>query len=315
VWRFEPGEYFHRMPVWNGVESKISPDGRWYAFSSPEGLQVYDIRARKRAALSSPMGARGVHFAPDGRSILGSEPQVFQWNMRFEGPTGLTLDPPRLFLDRPTMHQGGLMARDSAHFAYIAGNAVYWHDLRENRDLLVWKDHPNVAGLDVSPDGKWLATGTFHGRSVKIRDLGTGKFAKELPSPGTANVVFSPNNQWLVTCNPDDHCVWEVGTWKLLHTFRRRSLGNWASSATFSPCSKYLAIDPTPGSLQILDLATGREIITLETPGYPTNSVVKGLTANGDTFIGGVAGNLHGMWDIRGLRERLREWKLDWDDR
>jgi WD40 repeat protein len=316
VWRFEAGDHFHRLPLWNGNESGVSPDGRWYAYSSPSGLQVYDINARKRAALWLGPGWRGVHFAPDGKSIVASEIpiRVFHWPLRFEGPTGLTLDPPATLLQRYTSHEGGLLAADGTHLAHINVAVVSWHNLQQQRDVYSWADHPNVAGMDVSPDGNWLATGTFHGHSVKVRDLRTGKLARDLRSLGTANVVFSPNSKWLVTCSSDDHCLWETGSWTRLHTFRRLSLGNFASSAVFSPDSKYLAIDPSPNTLQIVDPRTGHEFLTLEMPRYPANSMAKGMTANGDTLIGGVTGNVHGMWDIRGLRERLREMKLDWDD-
>ena len=63
-------------------------------------------------------------------------------------------------------------------------------------------DHTNANSVAVSPDGKWVVTGTFHGFGVKVWDARSGKPALPdalLPQERVTTVTFSPDNAWLVT--------------------------------------------------------------------------------------------------------------------
>ena len=74
--------------------------------------------------------------------------------------------------------------------------------------------HHNLSRLSLSPDGRWLATGTHNGQDVKVSDAQTGRPAATLPFPGSANVAFSPDGKWLVTYCRGKYRVHATGTWE-----------------------------------------------------------------------------------------------------
>ena len=53
--------------------------------------------------------------------------------------------------------------------------------------------HPQVSAAALSPDGRYVATGTSRGRGVKVWDTDTGRLAHDLPAKGSAGVVFTPD--------------------------------------------------------------------------------------------------------------------------
>jgi WD40 repeat protein len=319
LWKWEPAEFLQRLPVSaRFLEGGISPDGRWYAFVTDKELEILDLKTRKRVA-SAPIGGvlRGVAFASDGRSIVGATAtQVIRWPVRVDDANGVTLETPNVLLNRATWHMGVLLAPDGKHLAHISGyDNFFWHNGETKKDVFKWNDHPGVSSVSISPDQQWLATGTFQGEGVKIRSLKTKAIVKEIPDAGSAGATFSPNGKWLVTSSADSHSVWESGTWQLIRTHRRRGVVNWGSCATFSPDSRFLAMDASPTTIQIVHAESGREVISIETPPTRFFHAIQGLTRNADTLIGGTPSAMHAIWDLRALRGKLRELNLDWDDR
>jgi hypothetical protein len=54
----------------------------------------------------------------------------------------------------------------------------------------------------VSPDGRWVATGSgelLQGSGAKVWNAATGKLEAEFPVGRMAPVWFSPDGRWLVT--------------------------------------------------------------------------------------------------------------------
>src|SRR5260370_27975606 len=49
----------------------------------------------------------------------------------------------------------------------------------------------DVRGIAVSPDGRWIATGSFGGPGAKVWDAETGDLVKELPVANMCHVAFS----------------------------------------------------------------------------------------------------------------------------
>src|SRR5207245_9129503 len=107
----------------------------------------------------------------------------------------------------------------------------------------------------VSPDGRWLATGHWHGRGVKVWDAQTGKLAQDLDlgeaEPRAAWPAFSPNGKWLVTGTFSEYRFWEVGSWQQKHSLPRANAKNSLGWITFSPDSKMLAILPSSAAVRL----------------------------------------------------------------
>src|SRR5262249_20566183 len=70
--------------------------------------------------------------------------------------------------------------------------------------------HVDCRYVAVSPDGRWVATGTHNSTGVKIWSSSGGPPVKELEMGGSG-VGFSPDGRWLLTSGADR--LWRVGTW------------------------------------------------------------------------------------------------------
>src|SRR5262249_19777694 len=91
--------------------------------------------------------------------------------------------------------------------------------------LLVDRDRPDrpkwwlapqcgVRFADVSPDGRWIATGSHIAEEVpiKIWDARTGKHIADLPAYTGGIVRFSPDGRWLATMGLQFR-LWKTSDW------------------------------------------------------------------------------------------------------
>src|SRR5262249_22280990 len=72
----------------------------------------------------------------------------------------------------------------------------------------------DVSSISISPDGRWVASGSWNGIGACVLDARTGKCVFDPPLSTRAFVTFSPDGRWLVTREPGQYRLWEVGTWK-----------------------------------------------------------------------------------------------------
>src|SRR5262249_5746570 len=139
--------------------------------------------------------------------------------------------------------------------------------------LLLHRDQPgkfielatqdDVRCCAVSPDGRWVATGSHNSQSVfvKVWDGRTGKLVKNLPVHCSSRVGFSPDGRWLATTGGGCR-LWVVGSWQQGAKMGGPNYSNFA----FSRDSKSLAVEDGYGVVRLLNPVTGREYARLEIP-------------------------------------------------
>jgi WD40 repeat protein len=100
--------------------------------------------------------------------------------------------------------------------------------------------------IAFSPDGQWLATswGPWLGQEgdpmIWVWRIADGKLATRLQlSEGIWEVRFSPDSQLLASPTEEAIRIWEVGTWKEIHTLR---LPDVNGPLAFSPTGQWLAV-------------------------------------------------------------------------
>ena len=134
----------------SGFNRNVGPDAKQVAAFSNEYVFVYDVSGRapdKRQVLQVPNTFLGLAWAPSGRRFYvsaGVDDAVLEYAA---SPKGFSAA--RSF---PLGHAAGL------------GNHV----------------KPEIAGLGVSPDGRWLLAANLQNDSVSLVDLGAGKVVGEL---------------------------------------------------------------------------------------------------------------------------------------
>jgi RNA polymerase sigma factor (sigma-70 family) len=130
----------------------------------------------------------------------------------------------------------------------------------------------HVALLAVSPDGRWLASCSWHrplaqkDDELRLWDLRTGHEAKSLPHhfTGIYDLAFAPDGSRLAAAGletgrspPGRVQVWEVSTGKDLLAFDTHT--EMVKRVAFSPDGRTLATGGADATLRLWELATGSE--------------------------------------------------------
>jgi serine/threonine protein kinase/WD40 repeat protein/tetratricopeptide (TPR) repeat protein len=299
-------------------EVRLHPDGRLVAVYSARGLALVDLAAGKELAVIPSRGHAGLAplgFEPSGALRTYGEGGLRRWPVGRDAaePGLLRLGPPERLTEAQTLDGWGQSAdgRVVALPNYSAG-AVVLH-LEQPPRRLTLAPQRDVRRCAVSPDGRWVATGS-HGEvgkeGAKVWEAATGKLVKTLPVGGLCTATFSPDGRWLATGSGIDKLchLWAVGSWeagpKLANGFR----------FAFSPDGRALAAGgELQGSVLLLETATGKELARLATPDR-TFLVPACFTADGGQLlaVGQDSGALY-FWDLQVIRRQLAELGLDWD--
>jgi WD40 repeat protein len=305
----------------------ISPDGRLMASASDLGVQLWDLAATREgdkelATLPIGVGARA-RFDPQGESLFtdGDTRGLQRWPITPDPETGgLRVGPPqavglsaRAPLSFPEYDPEFVVSADGRAVAHSPqrGQALLFNPESPHRMLLV--ESPCLRFADLSPDGRWLATGNWQGQGVQVWDARTGKPAHDLdfgrPEERAAWPAFSPDGKWLVTGSFAEYRFWEVGSWRKKHGLPRENVGKAIGWIVFSPDSKVLAVLHGVSDVWLVDPATGRPFASLPGAGSPYCFSPDGSRLVTDAGRDGA----FQVWDLRLIRRQLRERGLDWD--
>jgi serine/threonine protein kinase/WD40 repeat protein len=318
LWEVAPGRELRTLPAPAGGSGRsygrgaISPDGRWLAAGTLDGVQFWDL-PHGRASGFLPLGATSaVTFHPRRRELFtAGRSGCFRCPFRLEAGS-LRFGPPVRLL-APGRHeavatdcQGRLLAVGQ----WNDGGGVLVLDLDRPPGEARRCPHPNTLSVAISPDGRWVASGTASGHGVKVWEAHTGRLECDLlPDTRGSTVLFSPDGRWLVAgTDTEDICFWEVGSWKPVRKMRG-PLGGMA----FTPDTKVFAHQVSRGVVRLVDPGQDREFATLQ---GPTTDQLEGLhfSPDGSQLVADTTGtgSLQ-VWDLRLIRAELRDLDLDWD--
>ena len=196
-------------------------------------------------------------FDRSGDLIVSGPFGVRRWPVTFDAARGLLDIGPSRLLALPAGH-GEIAADDSGRIVAKANhNYAYVTTPDGTKRFGPLNDCRTVA---VSPDGKWLATGTHttsRGAQVwRIADL--AKVAEFPIDRGTA-VIFSPDGKWLMTTSAPCQ-LWEVGTWR-----KANQVGD--GRGCFSPDGRLITVQGASRLIRLVETETGRTLARLESPG------------------------------------------------
>jgi dipeptidyl aminopeptidase/acylaminoacyl peptidase len=198
--------------------------------------------------------------------------------------------------------------------------------MADGRELFSLKGHTDgVDSVSWSPDGMWLATGSFDGTAKvwKMPPSGGRQPPDGLQDQGAdaprspaltlqgRRVCWSPDGTWLATvCQDGTAKVWDAQDGRpLLKLNRHRSA---VTAASWSPDSKRLATASADGTAIVWDVARKRVLATLQghtsaisvvawsPDGYRLASSSAGYGSEAHTDVGEVK-----IWDAAGGRQLL----------
>jgi eukaryotic-like serine/threonine-protein kinase len=309
----------------------FSRDGRLLAAVDERGLvQLWDVRARSYlASLPSPAGVSIVFDkASDGLLTAGAQ-GLHRWPIReakladgeIAGADGaetvLRVGPPESLSLPGGLSCVSLDAAGKTLAVAISGKGQAIIVRPNGRKVMLERAEPSLRHAALSPDGRWLATGTWFGSAdstPKVWDATTGKLVKELADAsrtGDSISSFSGDGRWLVISNDEQQArCWRVGSWRagpaISRSFRRYS------GPAFSPDGKTLALAESRDRVQFVDPATGRPLAKLLAAGPRT---IDGMHFGPlGRYLAVRRTDLVQLWDLDYLRDELQAMPFTSED-
>jgi serine/threonine protein kinase/WD40 repeat protein len=289
----------------------IDRSGRHLAAACRNGIMLWDLPSGTPLSSLRVSGLVGqVQFDPAG-SILTSAPMTLRWPISSR-PDGTTIGPPQ-FLQWYGTRDGFSCSRDGRVVAlgiHNGGGLVFDADQPANSRRFM--PHRDTRGITLSPDGRWLVTGSHTEGTQRAWDTRTGRRVRGPEDPRNAATMFSPDGR-LLAFNVQNE-GWELRdteTWRPIIRF-----GDTSGAAAFSPDSVIFAHETDfkshEGSIALVEVATGRELARLNDPeGAGAAQLV--FSPDGMQLIASLKNQPHlRIWNLSAVRHRLAELDLDW---
>jgi serine/threonine protein kinase/WD40 repeat protein/Tfp pilus assembly protein PilF len=300
-----------------GLRICLHPNGRLLAAAAPDGIVLVDLHRLEEVGVMPLPGGHPVCFEPAGNALLTmGRDGLIRWNLR------------------GTETSSNVVHVGSPEILHLASNRNYCssspdakviacpyagaHIIRRTEDGRVERvtvgPQEDVRKCAVSPDGRWVATGSHfahEGVGARVWDVQTRKCVADLPVVALCAPYFSSDNRWLVVDNQEGYRIWKTGTWE-----EGPPLGGPTQShgCAFSPDSRWLVLGGGTGVVRLVRPETGVEVARLTLPEKTRVSECL-FTPDGGKLItvGSESRELH-LFDLRAIRAGLRELDLDWDE-
>jgi serine/threonine protein kinase/WD40 repeat protein len=285
------------------------------ASAADSGVRLEVPGTGAAASIALP-GSVSLAAAADGAFLFTSGTTgLLRWTVKRSAEGDLRVGPPEPWGPLAGLPTGRIrLGADGRTLAVILdselGRAVLL-DLGGRDPPITLAGHPGLDRLDLSPEGRWVATGTWQGDGVKIWDAHLGTLAHALDVPRSANVLFSPDGRSLVTASGDEYARWDTSSWTRNLQIPRSQAAGQPGVVAFSPAGGVLAITRSRSLVQLIDASSGRELATLEAP-EPKN--VSALAFSPDGLLLAVALDTIGIqvWDLAAIRRGVVSLGLDW---
>jgi WD40 repeat protein/serine/threonine protein kinase len=323
-----PGGFLHylahgQVPVrQEGIA--FTPDGRLLAFTSQDGVALWDAAAARLLGRLPSGDGNALAFHPQQSCLFTT------------GNGGLVQWPIVTERDAPVMHigPGTLVRPNSANSQSLHIDVAFKGDwlllgagdggldlvpLAEPGRVRRLGTQEGISGVALSRDGRWAVSVGHSGDPVAGEDVihvwdvtqGTVARSFQLPVGQYPGVAFSPDGRWLVTGVRSEYCFREVGSWEVKTRIPRepRSI---SCHIAFSRDGQLLALGQGFNRVDLYDASILQHLATLEIPGR-ANLTALCLNSDGTRLAAALNRNEVALWDLRRLRHELAALDLDWD--
>jgi eukaryotic-like serine/threonine-protein kinase len=293
---------------------EFSPGGQLMVSTGADGAHLWDVAAAREVG-SIPIGpTEWATFCDGGRELFTSgRTGLRRWPIDGDLATGETRIGNGEVVGSGAATGRGCLSPDGSTLAVIESTQIRVLDPRNTSGQFLLDGQPGLDTVAISPDGRWIAAGALRGqRDEKIRVWSVRrKTWRDLPVTGRAFVAFSPDGQWLITGRGPDYRCWKVGTWEPGTRFPRADDTYAEEPMAITRDGRMGAIARSLQLAQLIDLASGRELATLEAPDPQPLSWFS-FSRDGSRLAAAGQNGLIYLWDLRQIRRQLAAMGLDW---
>ena len=300
----EVSERVLKHPAWV-ASVDVSGDGRRAVTTCEDGtVRVWSLPEARIVASASLANevVNSARFAPTEDNILitsWAARKVWQWTPRDAGE--MSLDALSPAIDFSPI--GGLLwaadyTPDGRRILTIGGNDARLWSLAAGQanTVLRFSPHGAVAAVDVSTDGKWLATGSWD-TTTKIWNIETAQVVRKLVGGHSGyinSVAFAPNAERIATAGDDGRvCLWDVASGERLSIdtiVHDRPI----TSVAFSPDGAHLLTASADGTAKLWRSDNGQ--LVREFSGHKFGLLTAVFSRDGQQIATGGEDNTARIW-------------------
>ena len=285
-----------------------SPNGRLWAVSTDQGIEIYDHQLKSLVAEIpiGPMLFNRIAFDSSERLWACKNEGWLSWNTN---PSGISppdeILPSEGFFPVQVNHEGTWsLESDSAQ--------IKLRSLVSPHKEIPLGPNKDVRNASFSYDGRMVATGEWNGTGgVKVWDTSTGKRIAELNVGRLCEVQFSPDGRFLIT-SPNGGEVWETTGWTRYHRLDSTKSSGTGFAFAFSPDSNWIANSTSSGLVMLWDIQNRQSIGLLRDPKQQPAMMLVFSNDKGELHcINRIPLTVFKSWNLQQLRVELKSMGID----
>lgn len=296
-------------------DAGISPDGRWLVVSSDLGLSLINLSTQAERSIPRP-GTRSAQFVSSGNStaLVVSDSQVTVQEYPFDSDRGELGQPKTLYPQDASPIWGIGHAQITTGGDWVAVVDAVTRPVAIQRSTgrsKILADRPNLWNAAVSPNGRWLAAGTYQGRSVDLWDVESGSMIRQIWDAAiNSRCEFSPYGRWLAVTSSHEFRVFDTNDWSVVFSMFNTDAYYTTVPLAFTPDGQHLLMSDNQIDLRLLKTGTWKQVAMLRGPDTGVHGVAR-FSANGNWLVRTSGSEVH-VWNIQQLQDELKQSQVNW---
>lgn len=290
------------VPLDSVREVLFSPDGKSLAVRGEPGdpsanrtIQFIDLA--RRSATEWNVGnasLAGMCFSPDGRWLAASAVEVDRGIDVRSMTAGKVVTSFAGGIGRPVFLDDAVTLAVRAPAG--TGDVVRWNRAETGEESRRFP-MPVAYAAELAPSGELMAaTSRFNDATLKLIEVASGRERGRLRGGGNQPGVvrFAPNSRTLMAAYPDGQLVvWEVATGEVVLA---RPSSTRILTAAFSPDDIHVAVGARDGTVCVMEMGSGREVLRWRSHAGAVSSVA--FAPDGRRLATGSLDRTATVWDI-----------------
>jgi eukaryotic-like serine/threonine-protein kinase len=320
IWRLHHGAIIRTLYGHEGKNPyalSIRADGSQMLSGGSDGVVLWDYASGQALKSWEDSAVKSLLFHPNGESFYSCGADgLLLWKLSGSGPQIGSV-------------KTALLSLAPCQKAAMDASGEILGALHDNRIQMLKPGElgraslPGFRGMDnisVSPDGNWIAVGTWRGEGVRIWNASNGEFETELlPEEPAVAVQFSPDGKYLATGCRREFRIWKTGSWEDFFRLERPvRFSNLPGIMGFSPDGKLLAVVLDFNVVRIVDVEARKTLANLESlNGHQYRQIQ--FTPAVNALVAASHTNRIEIWDLKSVRDEferlnLAELLADWPE-